>query len=166
MSNVEIKFSGDTLEEVQNQMFMFLMQTNYPVLADMYDTGTDKPDAPEDYREPSQDEIENAPDETPDPEDDPHNNIPEQEEEPEPKPKPKRKPRKTTAKKPKPEPEEPELSDEDAKKAAIDLLMEMYNGSQADDVKALLKEFKVKKFGEISDEDGPKLLERAKEVKE
>ena len=51
-----------------------------------------------------------------------------------------------------------------AKQDAIDLLMKAYNDGKSKEVKDLLGEFGVKKFGELDESKGPDLLERAKEL--
>ena len=83
----------------------------------------------------------------------------------EPKPeKPKKAPKK--AAKPEPEPEvDSDKDPAEAKREAIDALMSLYNDGKAEDVKALLVKFGVKKFGEIPDERGVELLSAANDLR-
>ena len=87
----------------------------------------------------------------------------------EPKPeKPKKSPKKAAKPEPEKDEAEPEVdSDKDpaeAKREAIDALMSLYNDGKAEDVKALLVKFGVKKFGEIPDERGVELLDAANDL--
>jgi hypothetical protein len=66
---------------------------------------------------------------------------------------------------PEPEPEKaPEMEPAEAKKQAIDILIELYNENRQADVKKLLTEFGVKKFGEVPDEKGNDLLAKATDL--
>ena len=57
-----------------------------------------------------------------------------------------------------------EMSAADAKKEGLAILMDLYNNGKQDDVKALLGDFGVKKFGEVPEERGHELLGRAQDL--
>ncbi len=103
--------------------------------------------------------IDILPDDTPVPQPyEQHDNMVEDEPAEEPEPEPTEEPEGE------PEPPETETDPAEAKQEAIDKLMELYNDGMAKEVKDLLTEFGVKKFGEIPEEKGPDLLARAKEI--
>lgn len=103
------------------------------------------------------------------------------EEKPKPKPRPKKatkptKPAKTVQEEVEDEEilvkaTEPETAPEQdpaaAKKDALSILMELYNkgGDDRDNVKALLEKYGVKKFSEIAEDDGVKLLADAENLR-
>lgn len=62
---------------------------------------------------------------------------------------------------PEPEPERPAS---ELKKEAIDILMALYSDGKAAEVKTLLKDFGVKKFGEVPDSKAKDLLSRAQDM--
>ena len=135
---MKITFEGENVVEVANEMAIFLTQFGFAIAGQI---APQEPGNPEVDTDPETDQHSpNAdPEETP-PED--------QAEDGEPVPEP-----------------EPDISPEDAKKQAIDILMEAYGDGKRDAVKELLAAFGVKKFGEVEDDKGPDLLKAAEELK-
>ena len=93
---------------------------------------------------------------------------PEPEEKPKPKAKAKKKPVKEKAPEvseetPEPEPE-PDMDPAEAKKKAVEILIQLYTDGKQDTVKKLLASFNVAKFGEVPEADGQKLLDAAENL--
>ena len=99
---------------------------------------------------------------------------PEPEEKPKPKAKAKKKPLIARLKEeapevseetPEPEPEPaPDMDPAEAKKKAVEILIQLYTDGKQDTVKKLLASFNVAKFGEVPEADGQKLLDAAENL--
>ena len=105
--------------------------------------------------------IVEAPAEEPEPEEEP---VPEEK----PKAKAKKKPVKEKAPEASEETPEPEptflMDPAEAKKKAVEILIQLYTDGKQDTVKKLLASFNVAKFGEVPEADGQKLLDAAENL--
>ena len=144
---MKIEFEGNSFGEVLVQILDFVSNLNVDIFSDdETEQVTEQDVAPVVPEEPPIDKKSKTKQASP---------------KPDPEPEPEK-----AADEPDPVPEEaPEQDPAAAKQEAIDILMALYNDGKAADVKTLLGEFGVKKFGEISDDRGVDLLSRANDLR-
>lgn len=169
---MKIEFEGEHVFEIAEQMTLFLMNMGIGIAGQLDDPGTGEPGLDENEKA-GQAPLEPDPEETPEKDTAEPDPVPEKPAKA--KPKSAKKPKPKAKAKPEPEPEtEPEQNPEseadqspaDAKIEAIEILMKIYDEGGAVALKGLLSEFGIKKFGEVPDDRGPELLERANSLME